>query len=429
VVLKSKRDRLHSVLLWPFAKVSKWLLRALLWIYVSIALIDPLDQIFHAKSALFLMVVALWLIRLVLGYAEGGRRVVWAGVIGVGLIIPLEATLVGLLSGRNPVVGMRFNALEIFLILFLILVIECEKVDLAVILIRACALVALIEIGITIIAITSPLLYALIYEFTAIKQTAYLSRESDRFGFGIGSFYYKTSATMILPLGYYVARLFRGSTLGFTDFMLSLLYFVALVFSGARANLVAAIGVVAVFALGKIRRAFGTVSSAVALVLMIAIAAGLYVPTLIDPAERSNAVKLGHVASYVSEFDRHPAYLIWGEGADTEFYSAGFQQRTTITEVTYLELIRNFGIPVSMILLAALLWPLSMLLRADARAAGLSYLAVPYVAFVFMAGSNPLLLSTTGMLLVVSIWGVALSIQTRTIEYPDPQEDPLCLSA
>jgi hypothetical protein len=140
-------------------------------------------------------------------------------------------------------------------------------------------------------------------------------------------------------------------------------------------------------------------------------------------------VKLGHVASYVSEFDRHPAYLIWGEGADTEFYSAGFQQRTTITEVTYLELIRNFGIPVSMILLAALLWPLSMLLRADARAAGLSYLAVPYVAFVFMAGSNPLLLSTTGMLLVVSIWGVALSIKTRTIEYPDPQEDPLCLSA
>jgi hypothetical protein len=137
---------------------------------------------------------------------------------------------------------------------------------------------------------------------------------------------------------------------------------------------------------------------------MIALPAG-YFASFFHPEESSNAAKLGHIHSYIENFSEHPIYLFWGQGADTEFYSQGFEAKTVVTELTYLEVIRWFGIPVAAIIFMALLYPVLELSRlSDA----LSYLAIPYVAYLWEAGTNPLLVSATGTLMVSAIWGVVL---------------------
>jgi hypothetical protein len=383
--------------------------------YVCISLMDPMDQIFHLKSIFFLMIFGIWFLRAILGYTTWLHLSNWVTVTAFALVLPLAATLIGLMSGRNPLSGPTFSTLEIFLMLFLVIVVSSEEINLVLILNWGCVLVAIITLAIAVISMVSPLLYDAIFEFTTLKQTAYLSLDTSHIGIGLGSFYYKTSATMILPLGYYTARFYAEKAHRGRSFFMGLVFFSALLLSGARANGLAAIAVVTVFSIKKMRDVLGW-SAAIALSLVVVVlAAASIVPSFFNPTEYSNAVKLGHWTSYVSEFEQHPSYLLWGEGADTEFYSAGFQAKTTITELTFVELVRNFGVPVMLLFLAALCWPLVPLLGSHARASGMSYLAVPYGAYLFMSASNPLLLNTTGMLLVISVWGAILVLRRRTI--------------
>jgi hypothetical protein len=398
-----------------FDKPSLWLLKAILSIYVCISLVDPMDQMFHVKSIFFLSVLAIWFLRAALGYAKWCYLGNWVSVTAFALVLPTAATLIGLLSGRNPLSGPTFSTLEIFLMLFLVLVVASEEINLVSILNRGCILVALITLTIAVVAVASPLLYDAIFEYTTLKQTAYLSLDTSHIGLGIGSFYYKTSATMILPLGYYTARFYAVRAHRGSSFFLALLFFASLVLSGARANGLAAAAVVVCFSVKKIRDSIGWGAAISASLAVLVLAAASVLPSFFSTKDYSNAVKLGHWSSYVTEFEQHPSYLLWGEGADTEFYSSGFQQKTTITELTFVELVRNFGIPVTLLLLAALCWPLVPLLGRRGRASGISYLAVPYGAYIFMSASNPLLLNTTGMLLVISVWGAVLLLQQRTI--------------
>lgn len=388
-------------------------LRLLVWVYVGVSLVDPLDQIFHSKSALFLSILAVWFFRAGLQLTKPGTRAMWAGLTGYGLLIPFLATTVGLLRGRYPAEGVRFSTIEMFLMLFLIVVITSEEIDLVSVIARECILVALITIGITIAALVSPVLYGGIYEFTAAKQTAYLSLSTDRILGGVGSFYYKTSATMILPLAYSLHRVYTQRGGRATHLILTLLYTSALVFSGARANVLGAGAILALFTIWKIRQRAGWWTALPVALVIFGITSVLYLPKALNPTEASNSVKLEHWNSYLAEFEAHPSYLLIGEGADTEFYSSGFEEKTTITELTYMELLRNFGIPVAMLLIAGLLWPLVWLAGGRARAAGISYLGVPYGVYLLMSASNPLLLNTTGMLVVISIWGAVLMVRQR----------------
>ncbi len=74
----------------------------------------------------------------------------------------------------------------------------------------------------------------------------------------------------------------------------------------------------------------------------------------------------------------------------------------------------------TLLFFGALTWPIVCLLGKRARSCGLSYLTIPYGAYLFMSASNPLLLNTTGMLLVISVWGVVLILQKRVtvMQYP-----------
>jgi hypothetical protein len=154
----------------------------------------------------------------------------------------------------------------------------------------------------------------------------------------------------------------------------------------------------------KIKNTAGLRTALSILVLMLALPIG-YFAGFFHPGESSNAAKLGHMRSYVIEFNEHPTYLLWGQGTDTEFYTQGFQAKTTLTELTYLDLIRWFGIPVAVLILIPIFYPIFGL---EQRGGTVSYLAIPYAAYLWESASNPLLICSFGALLVSAIWGSVL---------------------
>jgi hypothetical protein len=129
------------------------------------------------------------------------------------------------------------------------------------------------------------------------------------------------------------------------------------------------------------------------------VGAAVVMPKFADTKEGSNAIKLNHLRSYMSEFDNRPASLLLGQGANSSFYSEGFQSWTTVTELTYLEFIRIFGLPVSILFAAWLGWLAHSLFKRGSIAIGLAY-----VTYLAIAASNPLLINSTGFLVLASMY-------------------------
>ena len=84
------------------------------------------------------------------------------------------------------------------------------------------------------------------------------------------------------------------------------------------------------------------------------------------------------------------------------FYSSGFLRVTNLTEWTYLELIRYFGI-LALVIIYIFYRPLVNLWKNFQN--NLSYtLFWAYLAYLLIAGTNPLLLSSTGMVVLLIVY-------------------------
>ena len=128
-----------------------------------------------------------------------------------------------------------------------------------------------------------------------------------------------------------------------------------------------------------------------------------------EKGEASNAVKFGRLAYYWNLFDLHPEYLFIGQGPATLFYCD--KGLTDQTEWTYLDLIRNYGL-LSLAILCVFFYPLVRLFRhrRDPFTQGVLF---TYVVYLLIAGTNPLLLSSTGMLMILSAYSYCEQVDKR----------------
>lgn len=138
------------------------------------------------------------------------------------------------------------------------------------------------------------------------------------------------------------------------------------------------------------------------LFLFLTIFGFLIITLALESNESSNAVKYGHILSYINLFDTNPEYLLWGQGPGAIFYSEGFNKWVPQTEWTYLELLRNYGV-FSLMILAVLVSPLFRLYQYRNNLFVLG-MGITYIFYLFMAGTNPILISSTGMLVILSIF-------------------------
>ena len=130
-----------------------------------------------------------------------------------------------------------------------------------------------------------------------------------------------------------------------------------------------------------------------------------------EKGETSNAMKYAHLTSYAMLFEENPLYLIFGQGPGAVFYSAGFGRWTSQTEWTYIELVRNYGILCVGILIVMFI-PVYKLFKHRRHEIAFGMLG-SYIVYLFVAGTNPLFVSSTGMIVLLSVYSFVYRIENK----------------
>lgn len=380
------------------AKVVKILIIALIIILV----IDPGDLIFHLKVPLFILISILWLANKTFVMFNFKRDIVINCIFL--LLIPLIGISVAILQNNfnDPTFALGF--VKSFLVLLLIIITYDLKLNLAPYLIKSCFLIPLIIIPIYILVSTNPASIGQINQFVTDKDVAKFALR-DFYGYKVLMLYYRTSPLLVFPLAYYCYRFFyvKYSILNFT-FIAA--FFFTLFLSGTRANILSAVVIVAF----TLFRFLNTRKNKIPLIVAVAtlLTGGvMFVSTLsFATKDESSDVKSGHFNSYVSLFEEYPQYLIWGSGMGSKFYTAGSGIDKSQTELTYFDLVRWFGLPLALILMFLIFYPViylhqNKLLNDEKRA-----IILGYYLYLFIAGTNPLLVSSTGMIAIVTLYSL-----------------------
>jgi hypothetical protein len=112
--------------------------------------------------------------------------------------------------------------------------------------------------------------------------------------------------------------------------------------------------------------------------------------------EKSNEVKYDNFESYVEDIgDKgHP---IWGAGLGSEFYAKGRGVKLSYTELSYMDILRMYGLPVGLCFIFLFFAPCFWLWKYFPRSQFLKRYCLGYVLFLILSGTNPLLLGSIGL--------------------------------
>jgi len=155
----------------------------------------------------------------------------------------------------------------------------------------------------------------------------------------------------------------------------------------------------------------GRVVLALALPAVLVLGADV-LQSMFDPKDVSTSAKLAYLPDY-STILAEPRNLLLGQGLGARFFAHGLGEIVSITELTYFEAVRTYGIVVALAFFAYLLYPLVSLARTGDRGC---YVTVGYAAYLVQSYSNPYLMSSNGMLVLGLV--AAIAFQFRNYQQP-----------
>lgn len=270
-------------------------------------------------------------------------------------------------------------------------------------------LVALAEIVVYVLLLLfpflEPVLREILFALSADVVSTFDISHRVFLGVKVISVYFRTSPICIISLSISLFLLFKKKSLKFLLF--SIILFMGLIFSGTRANMLAAFIMVAAscmfYSLYEKKNKFLFVF----LFVVIAFSSIFVILMLLqDSSEVSLTVKSGHFHSLMSLFAEHPMrFFFIGTGPASYFYSVGSYKMEAVVELTYLELIRYYGFIFTLVILSCVLLPIYYIVVNKNYDKFLKIsLIVGYFLYLMIAGTNPLLVSSTGFIVVCTMF-------------------------
>ena len=131
---------------------------------------------------------------------------------------------------------------------------------------------------------------------------------------------------------------------------------------------------------------------------------------------KSNLGRLSLLGDYIRELEI-PSTLLFGQGLGATFYVSVNSRMQWIAELTYLEILRHYGIFMGLILFIMLLYPFIYYKRYSDK----KYLLVAYFGYLLMCITNPFIFSSSGMIMLSIILYPAF---TRSNSQSNKPKDP-----
>ena len=306
---------------------------------------------------------------------------------------------------------MLFGAIKGFSPLFLLL--WCRQYN-VVKLMKWPTLIMCIFISILYIAVISnEAIELLVYQYVSEFGDMIMMTHRNFLGIDIFGMYYKSIISFVFALLIFYYNLFNERNNIFVNIICALIMLFVFLVSGTRATMLLPFAMIALVLYKRILKSKKVRYLLYPVLALFVIALILIVVKLLtQEGEPSNAIKYAHLISYAKLFDDNPLYMILGQGPGALFYSEGFNSMTAITEWTYLELFRCYGL-LSLVILGVLVWPLKTLWKYRANEQHFGIMC-SYVLYLMIAGTNPLLISSTGMIVVIAIYSYAQILKDKS---------------
>lgn len=210
----------------------------------------------------------------------------------------------------------------------------------------------------------------------------------------------KTSPMMFFGLFYCMRR---------KQIISSLLFILAIILSGTRANMLVAIASFVFYMcfLVQNRRLRRTMIAVTVIVGLIVIIDGRAIWFLYDMFQRkasSDSVRTGHLKGILEFWQQNPIAFFTGSGFTSEFYSYGTNTYLSNIELSYWNLLRQVGIFSFLAFVVLLLYPVIRLIRYRC---GYHYI-LAYACYLIIAYTNPFLYSSTGFTVILFMYWYSL---------------------
>ncbi|MDR0603609.1 MAG: hypothetical protein LBG80_04815 [Bacteroidales bacterium] len=209
--------------------------------------------------------------------------------------------------------------------------------------------------------------------------------------------YFHTSPLLVLSLSYYWWRYFQNKKI--KDLLWTGIIVLAMFNSGTRNNMLMCIILLFMiwfFQLSLKGKFIGLLVCFCCCSILIFSSDVLDVLSgMFSLQDGSNSLKLVMLADYQREIFKFPDFFI-GQGWSSPFWVTIKQSYDPVTELTYLDIIRCYGVIMGGLMIYLMFWPIKILSKHDNS----KWLAFAYFGYLIMIIFNPFYFSSNGMILL-----------------------------
>ncbi len=378
---------------------ARGFLKIALVAFLLTCVFDPADKVLGAKVLIFFLC---WVCGVGVIATTKERVTIPFGL----FVFTYLFTLIPLLSvlgylgrgGGEPFDG--FALLKGYMLITFALLLVMTRVSLVRQLSLVLSFLAFAVIVVFLLLLISPDLYVPIYIFG--EATGILQLDSGRDYGGdvvLMQVYFVTSPMLVISIAYYFSsmRSTPDRKMKARLFCLMLLSMAGLILAGSRNNIViGALLPIALWATHTRQKALGVFLGICAFIALIIVFQN-QIGAFFDSDEHSNSIKLYLLKEYSKLFE-DPTVMLFGQGLGA-FHSWEGRGSLPVTELTYHEMLRSFGIFGATIMMILLLFPIlhAFLLNRQFKEKAI---VIAYVGYLIMSASNPLMFSSMGTLIL-----------------------------
>ena len=230
---------------------------------------------------------------------------------------------------------------------------------------------------------------AVIYDYCNASDNFTMAYKRNFLGFTINGLYYKAGSLIIFSFIYNLYQ-YKGKF----KLFFSVILFLSLMVAGSRTPMLVQLLILLVYLYDK--NIIGKFMTRLSVLFLIG---GLVMVTYLlatQEKEESNEVKYDNFESYVENMSEK-GHLLWGAGLGSQFYAKGRGLKLSYSELSYMDIIRIYGIPVGFGFIFLFFAPCFWLWKYFPRSQFLKRYCLGYVLFLILSGTNPLLLGSIGL--------------------------------
>jgi len=375
------------------SKQNDMILRGCIFLLIFVGVFDPAGKILGLKMPAFILCWVVFLCFYVFNPVKIARKVYL--YIMLSLFIPVLSMwyFEVILGGGQSAAPILIKA-HLFLTIIFILV--AARIDLIPMLSRVLSLLALIIIVIKLLIMIFPELISPLREWGSVNGILLMG---DRSYFGNTRFqeiYFVTSPMLIISIAYYSDRAFKSGFFSWNSFF-AFASILAMILAGTRSNMIAPFLVLG--AIMFLNTKNKVIFSAVVIFALLLFVSAFYdvIGEVLSLQERSNGSKLSLLQDYVNIFN-DPVSLFFGQGFGS-YYLWEMRGYYFISELSYLELIRVYGLIFGTIMAGLILYPILFVITSRREFSNRGSV-IGFTVYMAMAALNPLIFSSLGMIII-----------------------------